>query len=241
MTTQLIGGYVSASGKVVPALADADGNLQVDVVSGGGGSTQFDVGDALGATPTGTLLLARDASGNAIDLDVNNLGELKVRDPSIAQGYDAQIASGGDGATQILAYGRDSGGNLDALKVDNNGHLEVVADYEQVVTSVFSGTQAIGASATHQFATEIDKNGASQFEVLVSISTASPTGNINIDVSDDNSTYYKSSGVAGNISSQNSSANFIGNTSRYAKVSIENTGTASMTVTSVKATHINGL
>jgi len=240
MTTQLIGGYESATGKVHPLLATADGKLEVNT-TGGGGGTQFDVGDALGATPTGTLLLARDASGNAIDLDVNNLGELKVRDPSIAQGYDAQIASGGDGATQILAYGRDSSGNLDALKVDNNGHLEVIADYEQKVTSVFSGTQAIGASASHQFSTPIDKNGASQFEVLVSISTSSPSGNINIDVSDDDTTYYSSSGVAGNIFSQNSSANFIGNTSRYAKVTIENTGTSSMTVTSVKATHINGL
>lgn len=285
MTTQLIGGYESATGKVHPLLATADGKLEVNT-TGGSGGTQFDLGDTLPATATGTLLICKDNTGLADTLSVTAGGALRVDEAGITVGSDdtltqaqqvlgyarkdaspsglralkctddgtlhnydtglnIKITNGSDAtlsnAQQVLVYGRDSAGGVDALKVDNQGHLETVADYEQQVTSVFSGTQVIGASASHQFPTAIDKNGASQFEVLVSISTTSPNGNINIDVSDDDSTYYASSGVSGNIFSQNSSANFIGNTSRYAKVTIENTGTSSMTVTSVKATHINGL
>lgn len=54
--------------------------LQVDIVSGGGGGTQFAVGGALGATPTGTLLIGRDGSGNADDVLITNSNELRVAD-----------------------------------------------------------------------------------------------------------------------------------------------------------------
>ena len=54
--------------------------LQVDIVSGGGGGTQFAVDSALGATPTGTLLIGRNGSGNADDVLITNANELRVAD-----------------------------------------------------------------------------------------------------------------------------------------------------------------
>lgn len=66
------------SGTSYSPLVDADGHLQVDVLSGGGGGTQFDQGDALGATPTGTLSLGKDGSSNAQALAVDTSGHLQV-------------------------------------------------------------------------------------------------------------------------------------------------------------------
>ena len=53
---------------------------------------------------------------------------LPVSDSKITQGYDSQVASGGDGLQQVLCYGRDNSGNLDALRTDASGHLEITVD-----------------------------------------------------------------------------------------------------------------
>ena len=74
-------------GKPAANILDPDGHLQVDVLSGGGGGTQYTVDDSLGATPTGTLVLAiRDdvlntltpVEGDAIGLRVDENGALWV-------------------------------------------------------------------------------------------------------------------------------------------------------------------
>ncbi len=51
-------------------------------------------------------------------------GDLVVVNSSINSGSSATLAT----AQQVLCYGRDSGGNLDALLVDNNGHLKVIVE-----------------------------------------------------------------------------------------------------------------
>lgn len=314
------------SGTSYSPLVDADGHLQVDVLTGGGGGTQYDAGDALGATPTGTLSIGKDGSGNAQALAVDTSGNLQVdvlssalptgaatqatltsvnTDTSLLSGCvdgtelqvdivaggpvqhdegdtltttatgnlmlaknpssvadalnitaggalrvdEAGISTGADAtltsAQQVVAYGRDSGGNLDALKVDNAGHLEVVQDLEQQTTSIFSGTQAIAASATHTFTTTLDKNGSATFDLLISSSTSAIniSYDVKVDLSDDDSTYYEqSAGFGTTVSSiQNAQVGFSLLTPRYARVSITNTGTVSLTITSVKATRINGL
>lgn len=70
---------------------DASGHLQVDVLSGAGGGTQYATDDALGTTPTGTVALAaRDdalstltpVEGDAIHLRTNNRGALWVKHDS---------------------------------------------------------------------------------------------------------------------------------------------------------------
>ena len=71
---------------------------------------------------TEATLQSIDSYQSTISTDV---GDLNIK---TTQGYDAQIASGGSGAQQVLAYGRDASGNLDALLTDASGHLEVVVD-----------------------------------------------------------------------------------------------------------------
>tara|TARA_R110001632_G_scaffold6958_1_gene27956 strand:- start:21 stop:926 length:906 start_codon:yes stop_codon:yes gene_type:complete len=78
------------------------------------------------ALPTGAAteatLLSIDSYQSGISLDASELNQ------KTTQGYDAQVASGGSGLQQNLIYGRDNSGNLDALKTDASGHLEVVVD-----------------------------------------------------------------------------------------------------------------
>ena len=71
---------------------------------------------------TDAVLQSADSYLGTIATDTFNL------DSKTTQGYDAQIASGGNGLQQNLVYGRDASGNLDALLTDASGHLEVVVD-----------------------------------------------------------------------------------------------------------------
>jgi hypothetical protein len=96
-------------GNNVQLKVDANGVLET---SGGGGG-----GDATAANQT--LQLAQETVTATNSSSIDN---------KINQGYDATIASGGSGLQQILCYGLDIAGDLDALRVDNSGHLEVTVD-----------------------------------------------------------------------------------------------------------------
>ena len=73
-------------------------------------ATQLNVESTLGSI---------DGYQSAISSDTFSL------DSKTTQGYDAQVASGGNGLIQNLVYGRDASGNLDALKTTASGNLEV--------------------------------------------------------------------------------------------------------------------
>lgn len=159
----------------------------------------------------------------------------------ISSGSDANLTS----AQQVVVYGRDSGGGLDALKVDNQGHLEVIQDLEQQTTTIFSGTQVIAGTAVHLFTTPLDKNGSSTFNLLISSSTT-PLDiqyNVYMDTSDDNLTYYTSPAPVMNNVSQiaNADLGFSLITPRYARFTIENSSLTNLTITSIKATRINSI
>jgi hypothetical protein len=66
------------AGTNVQLKVDANGVLETSGGGGGGGGTQYNMGDALGATPTGTVSLGRDSSGNAQALQVSTAGDLFV-------------------------------------------------------------------------------------------------------------------------------------------------------------------
>ena len=59
-------------------LCDTDGHLQVDVVSGGGGGTQFAGGNALVATGTGTAMIGRDSGNVARLVATDTSGHIEV-------------------------------------------------------------------------------------------------------------------------------------------------------------------
>ena len=75
-------------------------------------------------TNLNTSALALESGGNLATIST----KATSIDGKINQGYDSQIASGGSGLQQNLIYGRDISGNLDALRTDASGHLEVVVD-----------------------------------------------------------------------------------------------------------------
>lgn len=80
-------GGTESDGTFQEIRTDSDGHIQVDVLSGGGGGTQYAVDDALGGTPTGTLSVGiRDdalssltpVEGDAVGLRVDANGALWV-------------------------------------------------------------------------------------------------------------------------------------------------------------------
>jgi hypothetical protein len=243
----------------------ASGNLQVDVVSGGGGGTQYAVGASGMGSGTGTLILASDG-GLAQELSANASGELAVQlAPGAAteatlgnidaatsnteisvNNIDTKITSGADfslsSAQQVLTYGRDASGNLEALKIDNSGHLEVVQEPEQNTQVIFSGTQTISSGFSNLFPTALDKNGSSAFNILIS-ATSFDGLDVTVLASDDNVTYYeKDFGFTFfNSTATNMFATFSDTPSRYIKVNITNNTGASVDVTSLKGTYVKGI
>jgi len=167
--------------------------------------------------------------------------------------YITRITTNGSDATlttaqQVLVYGRESGGGLDALKVDNAGHLEVVPATKQVVTTIFSGTQVIAGASSHLFTTPLNKNGSTKFNLLITstTSTLDIEYNVEVEVSDDNSTYYIDANGGGmgtpSVSQiQNAQLSIIDQTSRYARITILNNSLTNLTITSIKATRILGI
>jgi hypothetical protein len=87
-------------GTNVQLKVDANGVLETSGGGGGGGGTQYNMGDALGATPTGTVSLGRDSSGNAQALQVSTAGDLFVEltefvkgQTNMANSFPVNIAS----------------------------------------------------------------------------------------------------------------------------------------------------
>ena len=165
-------------------------------------------------------------------------------DNKISNGNDATLTD----AQQVLVYGRDSSGGVDALKVDNQGHLEVVQDAEQQTSIIFSGTQTINNASSHTFPTTLDKNGSTKYNLLILSTTASNDieYSVEVDVSDDNSTFYTDANSGGmgtpSVSQiQNAQLSFIDQTTRYARITILNNSLVNLTITSIKATKIVGI
>ena len=108
--TQIFG--IDPSNNQVQLSVENGGKAQVQVV----GSNDINGGlphrhltiDANGRTLTNPLMTATNTA-------INNMSA------KITQGADATLSN----AQQVLCYGKDQSGNLDALNVDNNGHLKI--------------------------------------------------------------------------------------------------------------------
>ncbi len=85
---------------------------------------------------TGTLSVSDlTAQSSLANIDSAVTGTLSVSDMmanTSLSNIDGKLSSGSDltlsSAQQVLCYGRDNGGTLDALRTDAGGHLEVVVD-----------------------------------------------------------------------------------------------------------------
>ena len=177
----------------------------------------------------GTLKALRtDDEGRLYTLNFNS---------SITSGSDATLSS----AQQVLCYGRDAGGNLDALKTDNNGHLEVVLDPEMQTGIISSTTTTINAGTALTFPVVLDKNGAENMNCLVSATTSLINCQVYFLLSDDAITFYETPMSQFFADTNNGYITERGNPSRYIRVKIENNGVANIDITSVKITWVKGI
>lgn len=119
-------GAKDADGKYDVPLVDNDGHLQVDVLSGGGGGTQYDDGDAVPTPLTGTVALGTDGT---------NLQAIKTDSDGNAQVDVLTIAAGnnniGDVDVASIAAGDNNIGNVDLASsipagTNNIGDVDVL-------------------------------------------------------------------------------------------------------------------
>ena len=134
LQTALLGNTAGdGSGTIKNVVTDTDGHLQVDVLSGGGGGTQFASGATLGGTPTGTLLIGSN-SGTAKELAVNASGDLSVK-ADITNTTLAVTAS---------ALPLPTGGATSALQTTGNASLSSI---DGKVTACNTGAVVVSSSA----------------------------------------------------------------------------------------------
>ena len=104
----------------------------------------------------------------------------------MSQGSDASLTN----AQQVLVYGRDSAGGLDALNVDTQGHLKItIQDSEKDTTSATLWSAQTIADLTTANTTAVDMLNHKHIQFYGN--TDNTMDNIDIQVSDDNSNWYR--------------------------------------------------
>lgn len=142
---QIVGvtGYNTAEDVMKVVHVTNDNEMKVSVTSGAEAGVQYNVGDALGATPTGNLMLGRDGTGDAVDMLVTNSGALNTSDATAhtelfaintsTGSLDDKITSGADTtlsqAQQVLVYGEVTAGvgtgDLHPIHISQSGDVQI--------------------------------------------------------------------------------------------------------------------
>ena len=98
------------------------GNASLAIVAGAVSGNEFQCDVVTSVLPAGSSTSANQSLQLAQEtVTATNSSSI---DNKISQGSDVTLTN----AQQVLCYGRDSGGTLDALLTDASGHLEVVVD-----------------------------------------------------------------------------------------------------------------
>jgi len=130
-------------------------------------------------------------SSSALPSGAASESTLSTLNTKVLQGYDATIASGGTGLIQVLTYGRDSSGNLDALNVDNNGHLKVISavvENKGSFGNLQNGTLNFGSTSS-----VVDVSDYNHAVFLYEDTNTSTFDDPVFEISMDNSNFYKAS------------------------------------------------
>ena len=216
LQTALLGNTAGdGSGTIKNVVTDSDGHLQVDILSGGGGGTQFASGSALGGTPTGTLLIGSN-SGTAKELAINASGEAKVSaditNTTLAITASAlPLPSGASTeATLLLAEGHlgnidtatssiqsnvatsanQSTGNTSLASIDaklTNGNQITGASHEQNSHSISTTSGVVATFGKSVSQAYIDTAGFSKMTMAVVTTNTAITPNAIVEWSDDSS------------------------------------------------------
>ena len=184
-------------------VVDTDGHLQVDVLSGG--SVQYNEGTTLPASTTiGTVMLANDNLGNATLLNINNQGELKVKDPTITN-IDNKITSGSNknlaSVQQNGIYAWQGDNNWERLTFDTAGlqYGLSVRNLKRNPDVSFTEFLTGGAEETIESAA-IDLLGYSRCTIFGTASNKTDPIEILVSSNDsDESNYYKDSSAVVNV------------------------------------------
>ena len=216
LQTALLGNTAGdGSGTIKNVVTDSDGHLQVDILSGGGGGTQFASGSALGGTPTGTLLIGSN-SGTAKELAINASGEAKVSaditNTTLAITASALPLPSGASTEATLLLAEGHLGNIDTATSSIQSNVATSANQTTGNTSLASidakltnGNQITGASHeqnSHSISTTsgvvatfgksvsqayIDTAGFSKMTMVVVTTNTAITPNAIVEWSDDTS------------------------------------------------------
>jgi len=272
---------LSTSSATIDANVDITGNTVGIATSALQSTGNASLASLVSANATETTLSSVDTSTTSIDTSCSNIDTNTTNidtscstissntttiatdttsiDGKITQGYDAQVASGGSGLQQNLMYGRDGSGNLDALKTDASGHLEITVDdfvkgqatmansFPVVLASNqssipvstagastvnVSDTLSPGAGGTAT-STAVDMDGYSNLTIFGSSDNTSDP--IELELSHNNSTWVKDSAqfitTVPNGSSVNFSINISNTGARYWRVQQVDTLTTAFTLT----------
>lgn len=117
-----------------------------------------------------------------VDTNVINSSTLNAK---ISKGSDATLSE----AQQVVVYGRDSGGNLDAINVDQNGHLKIINDSVENKGSegnILNNQSFNGGTTT----TSINISDYNHATIFYEDSDFSSSNSLYIEVSEDNSKFY---------------------------------------------------
>lgn len=235
----------------VALVSDNVGNAATLNVTAGGALRVDESGITVGSDDT--LTQAQQVLSYARkDASPSGLRALKCADDGTLHNYDTglnmKITSGSDAtlasAQQVLCYGRDALGGVDALKVDNQGHLEVVQDPEQQTNLIFSGSQAIGPAGSFAFTASADKNGAENINIFVSGSSSLTDIEVYTLLSFDDVSYYEP--VDSMIGAMIPDADKVvlkveNNPARYVRIRIVNNGVASVTIENITIAFVKGI
>ncbi len=191
------------SGGQYQVATDVDGHLQVDVLSGGGGGTQFAGGAALVATGTGTAMIGRD-SGNvarlvAVDTDgqlqIDIVGNsdttkatstLQTAGNSSLTSIDGKITACNTGAVVVSSTALPTGAATSALQTDGNNKLDSLRLNSQLndVKSINTSTLGIIGDGTNLY---MDTDGYSKLQINVVTNTGTGSPTMSIEWSDSSS------------------------------------------------------
>jgi hypothetical protein len=184
------------SGSDLAPLVDADGHLQVDVLTGGGGGTQYDEDDAHSSGDTGTMALVvrqdaaaalsgtdgdytpliSDANGRLHTLDANSAAiktAVEIMDDwddgsdHCKVIIDAPIPTGSNAIGKLTA---NDGVDIGDVTVNNAGGVEVVQD----TAADFNCTEA--NSGAIKTAVELIDNAINGSEMQVDVVASLPAG-----------------------------------------------------------------
>ena len=185
-TVQQVGvyGYNLTSTSFVPLETDSTSKLKIvdDKITVGSDDS---IPAATGAQQN--LIYGRnDGTGNLHAIKCGTDGNLHVFDADITSGNDATLSS----AQQVLIYGRDSTGGVDAINVDNQGHLKITIDTVENKGSqgnIQNGTLAFGSSSS-----SVDVSDFNHSNILYEDTNTSSFDDPVLEVSVDNTNFYKS-------------------------------------------------